>query len=625
MIEIINSEGRILELSAGTIIPVERNNSLFNSPDKFIQDLTYPGKAGLTENNIIFIKNGHLIESSNDVYELSVKVIVSGSPFFAGLFSYKIVSGSISFNLKVNFGAVATKVKNTSLRDIYTLDPDDSMVSYDEFEIRMKDTCINPLKYPCVFFPVKNSSWSGSAGGELAYKWLNYWNHENQKFEIKYQAGDIGNTAQVPFFRVSYILKKVLECLNFNVGGGYFTEPSAQNIYFFTRYRAFNQILPSLFYMPDLKIGEFLKQLAERLKISIDFDVLNNTVLVETPESVLSNSVIIDITNYIERIEEISTAESKGYSVTLKIDESDPAWNTGVGVESIFNPPYKLHIGSSETDIEMNVGTLNNIKETDYSYPCNEQEINMPGLGEPITWPLSLLEYNGVKDLGQGKIFPEAKPLNLNISDASWYKFLNDSKPLIIYANIPPELLSKMKATNKIECISNEGFNFVALPEQISYQLSNKQTELIRVKIKARPLISRYDTQAYIEVMDRKQITNDILRKYTAFYDPVIHGISQMRIEQVPLNGSAAVFGFTPVIHPTNDLGLGGTIGMNYIISGSRTDVLKSEARLYSDIPPKYYILGGIKYYCTPKNGYYSFAGFTNYVGHDGKPIWIIF
>jgi len=627
MIEIINTSGKILELSTGTVIPVERNNSLFNSPDKFIQDITYPGKAGLTENNKIFIENGHLVETSTTVYEMDVKVIVSGSPFFAGIFAYQIISGNISFNLKVNFAAVANQVKNTSIRDIYTTDQSAYFATAAAMEVWMKDTCVNPLKYPCVFFPVKNDSWIST--GDITYKWLNYWDHENQKFKVVFGFGGAEprtSTAMVPFFRGSYILKTILQALKFNVEGGYFSDPEEQNIYLFTRYRLFSGgVAPSLSYMPNLKIADFLKQYAERRRISLNFDVLNNKVTVETPQSVFNSKELIDIREYIESVDEITTSPSKGYEVTLKIDDTDDAWNTGTESESLFNPPYKLHVGSSETPVELEIGTLNKVIETDYSYPINQQEINVLGEGDPIDWPLSILKYEGMKSLPGAKVFPEAKPMDLNLDDALWYKFLNDSKPLVIYANIPPDLLAKMNPTIKLQCISNEGYYFVALPEQITYQLTNNNSELIRVKIKARPVISRYDTPAYVEVMQTEQILTNVLLKYKAYYDPKIHGITELRIERVPLAGSAAVFGHTKITSPTNSIGVGGAIGSTYTISGSRADIANSENRLYCGATPKYYLFNGLKGTFTAANGYYKFNGINVVSASDGRPIWIVF
>lgn len=627
MIEIINKFGQILELSAGTTIPVERNNSLFNAPDKFIQDITYPGKAGLTENNKIFIQNGHLVEAINSVYELEVKVVVSGSPFFAGIFGYKIISGEINFTLKVNFASVADIVKNTNIRSIITYDAVSDITNDTGLETLMKSTCVTPLDHPFVFFPVKNEKHTDTVL-PIDYPWVNFWDHAAQQFKVVLSTipGENDYTPQVPFFRVSYILKKVLECLQFNVSGGYFTEHAEQDIYFYSRLALKHRhIMPSLYYMPDRKITDFLKELADRLKISIEFDVLDNSVYVETPASVLNSREILDISEYVETIQEIATGESKGYELTLKIDTSDDAWNTGNQEQKIFTAPQKLHIGQSETKVEMKIGTLNKLEDTEYSYPINKQNIDSRQLDLFTEWSLALLEYKGMKDLGGGIVFPEARPYELTLKDADWYRFLNDSKPLIVIANIPPAVLSKLKATRKIGCISNEGFYFTALPSKIKYNLTNNDAELIKVTLEARQLVSRYDTPAYIEVIVPEEPGKLLIQKYKAYYNTEIHGITQVRIERVPLFDSLATFGFIPITSSTNIVGIGGAIGMTYAVTGRRSDMEQSENRVYSDISPKYYVYGGFKGYFTQVGTYYTFDDIPGFETNDNKPIWIVF
>ena len=631
MIEIVNPSGQVLELLPGTTIPVERYNSLFNSADKFIQDVTYPGKAGLTDNNMIFISNGHLVEASNEVYRIQVQVIVFGSHFFSGSLLYKITGDEIEYTLKVNFGVVADRVKKTNINEIITMDPDLTVGTVPALEARMKATCESPLSYPYVFFPVKNEAWRASEA-EFAYPFINYWDHTSQRFWIEPIAvpGKSNETVQVPFFRVSYILKKVLECLKFDIGGGYFDDPDEQNIYFFNRIGmrdrgATGRILPSLSYMPEMKITDLFKQLAERRKISFEFDVQRNTVFVETPGSVLARTEVLEIHDYIESIDEIEPAESLGYEITLKIDESDEAWNTGTTDERIFTPPQKLHVGESETKIEMAIGTLASFEDTGYSYPVNKQLIDFNGSGTITDWPLAMLEYKGMKALGSGKFFPEAKPLDLRLSDADWYKFLTDSKQVVIYANLPPEVLANLKPTTKIGCISEQNYYFVALPVKISYVLATTSSNLIRVKIEARRMISEYSTQAFIEVVVPEQAGKRYIRKFKAFFDTDQTGVTQVRVERFPLTGSLATFGFEPITSSTDEVGLGGAIGMSYAITGSRTHMENAQDRLFSNVVPRYYIQDGVRGTFSNAGTYFTFDPLPGFPAPDRKPVWIVF
>lgn len=629
MITITNQTGHTLELSAGTVIPVERNNALFSEPGKFVQDITLPGTAGLTENNIIFIQNGHLVESSISVYEFPVTVDVDGSAFFAGLFTYEIQGKNIKFNLKVNFGAVAEKVKSTSIRDIYTLDPIATVNNTITLENLMKDTCLNPLNHNMVFFPVANARWRND-DVVPTNQWINFWAYEDQKFLVNAGGIAVNNTCEVPFFRLLYIVKKVIESLKFTVTGSAFTDLVAQSIYLFSRRGiyayGFAGIEQSSSYLPDMKITDLLKQVNERLHWSIEFDVFNNEAIIDTPESILNSPEVLDITQWIEKVEEITVAEKKGYEITLKVDDTDDAWNTGTADQKVFKAPYKLHIGQSENKIEMAIGTLRNFDDpdiTEFSYPLNEQVINRAAKSDLTTWPLRLMQYTGMRLMSDGKYFPEGRPLDLTLSDAIWPKFLNDSKPLIIYANVPAEVLAKMKPTRKLGCVSNEGLYFIALPSKISYELKNDDAELIRVKIEARRILLEYDTPAYIETVDTKTVTGKFITEYKAYFDPKLQNISEVIVKRVALSDDSD-FGYTPITSPTNDVGSGGTIGTNFLISGNRNPL--SEERVYSKVPPKYYVKGGYIGYFTAVADYYRLnpLGVGTNVNND-KPVWIVF
>ncbi|RQO65071.1 hypothetical protein DBR40_24675 [Pedobacter sp. KBW01] len=622
MLKILNDSGKALELNYDTTIPVERNNSLFNDPDKFVQDITYSGKAKLTPNNKIFIQYGHLVEADRKVYELPVRVLYSGVTFFVGIFSYKIVSNEIEFILKVNYGAVAKKLKHAGVREIYTFDPDYSHPTQANFQAHMKNTCVNPLNYNCVFFPVFNDKWDDS-GLDIAYKMINYWDHEAQQFKV-----DKGrpNTIEAPFFRLSYLIKKMLEYLNFKVEGGYFTDPDELNIYVFTRRAMLGYgILPSLGYLPDIKMSECLKQAAQRRRISIDFDAPTNTISVETPKSVLINKEYIDISQYIESIQSIAAPEQKGYSVKLKLDESDPAWNTGIGDAPVYKAPYILKVGQGENEIEMEIGTLRLKEDETANYPQNQQTFSIYQTEDINTWPISLLHYSGMKNVAGGKVFPQAKPLDLNVDDALWWRFLNASKPLIITANIPPSIVERMKPRIKLGCKSEQGHFFLVLPKKISYAFQNKKTDLMRVKIEAHTMDVGNDTTVFIDTIDPEEIVSRSISRYKAYWDPKVHGFNELRIERIPLSGSTATYGFTPITLPTDDGGAGGDVGTAYRIQGPRDS--PNETRLYCNTPPKYYVAVGVKGSFVAHSGYYTFAPLPIGAGvpDNTKPIWIVF
>lgn len=626
--EIINEQGQILELTENTSIAVERYNSLFNTSDKLLQDLVYPSRTGLTETNRNFIGNGHLVESSNEVYSLSVQLIVSGSTFFSGVFVYRIINDEISFEIRVNLGAISFKLKEVSIKDIYTTDSYYSTAGTIAFAALMKDTCQNPLNYPYVFFPVYNDRW---IHGDIPEdkRFVNLWNHATQSFNVTSSARI--DTIQVPYWRLSYIIRKILEFLKFEVTGNYFTVQNEQEIYMFNLRSLYHSgILPSTSHLPDLKISEFFKQVIERRRISFDIDIFSNTINVVTAQAVLNDPDYIDISDYVESIQEISAPEKKGYRISLKVNDQDEAWNTGTVEEKIFKYPYVLKVGSEENVIEMTAGTLRKKIDVAYSYPMNFQAVNY--LDHKVTpeGPVTLLRYNGMKSVAGGKVFPQADPLDLSLSDGEWFQFLNDSKKVIIIANIPPTILSKMKPTTKLGCISNEGTFFKVLPEKIGYNISPGTTELISgVRIEARAIFTDYKTKISIEELETEQvITEKYITKYKAYWNTEIHGIQKVRMERVPLPGSAATFGFTALKYPTDESGIGGSIGVTFAITGNRRDIENSELRVYSEIPPRYFIRLGVKGNFVAMPGYYKFPDISGTgipVAEGDKPIWIVF
>lgn len=636
MIQIINEQGRILELDDNTVMAVERNNALFSTDDAFKFDLTYNASAGLTDNNKAFIQGGHLVEASNSVYEFPVQVFVSGYNFYKALFSYKEVKGKISYILKVNFGAVVAKMKSTNIRDIYSQDGNPTITTAAAAETFMYQRASLPWLYPFTFFSVYNDSWSSNPTSNTS-KWINEWNPDTQKFVTSIGTSRPEDKAISPFFKLSYIIKKICEYLKFNVTGSAMDDPWFSTIYIHTR-----EILPfgtcnvgpSMDYMPpNLSIIDFFKFVTDRTKITFDFDLLNSLVTIETLDGLLKSPDCIDISGYIESIDEKSTAEQKGYTITLKVDESDTAMNMGTEDEQKYDPPYALVIGSGENKIEMEIGTLAQKQDGQRIYPISNQIANQIGALDELTdWPLRLIRYTGIFGIASGlgeliKLYPQARAVELTDRDALWYRFLNDSKTLKITAKIPPSIVAKMKPIIKLGCKSDQGTFFYAIPEKNSYALSNTDTDLITVTIESRSLVADYLTKFYIDDL-RPEDTDVVVRstqKFKAYYIPDIHGFQTVKILRFPRPGGDQTYGNTLIDSPTDDGGVGGTIGTTFQVSGSRPGRGGEIFRLYSSVAPRYYINGGIKGTFTLENDYYVFSAVPGAMSLTGKPCWIVF
>ncbi|MGY4385630.1 hypothetical protein ACVWYN_002676 [Pedobacter sp. UYP24] len=629
MIQIINQFNQVLDLDPATSIPAERKLPLLSDSDSFLQDVTYPGKAGLTENNILFIQSGHLVEAKLSVYELPVRVVISGEPFYAGLFSYKIVSGNIEFLLKVNFGAVATKLKTTLIREILTEDHDFTSSSDTLMEALMKDTCLHPENYPYAFFPVYNNGWNDQDLTQ-AYPWMNYWDHAAQKFFVKVTGtgGRIGDTIQVPFFKLSFLLTELFKYLEFTLEGEVLQDVTFNSLYLYTR-RGLKRydVNPCFSYFPDkLTIETFVKAIGARLNVNFRFDLLNRKVIAESLVQELAKTAYIDLTDYLEKITELGPNEKKGYTVTLKTDESDNALNLASpdATESVFLPAYSLVVGGGENIVELEVSTLKLKDHTDYVTPEADQviQINQPELME---WPIRLMTFNGMKSV-TGGIFPEAKPFELSADDAAFYRFVSDSKKVIMQANIPPGVLAKMRTCGKIGFKSQQGTFVYAIPAKQSFAFSNSSPDYMAVNIEAQVILSNINTPYSILPVDKPEDTTGG-KSIMSFKFAAANGsfapdeVALIRVANV---GSAAIFESYPSKAPADLYGIGGQLGKSFASSGSRIDIRNSGIRIYGQ-KPQYMLAGGSRItWSTIGGGAYHYPD-TSIWSDDGRPLLIVF
>lgn len=80
-IEIRNKKGQIADLGDDTVLNIDRFCSLFSDEDKLFQDITYPMTLPRTPTNIAFFGGGHLVDASNDLYQIEVQVSLNGTSF----------------------------------------------------------------------------------------------------------------------------------------------------------------------------------------------------------------------------------------------------------------------------------------------------------------------------------------------------------------------------------------------------------------------------------------------------------------------------------------------------------------------------------------------------------------
>jgi GH35 family endo-1,4-beta-xylanase len=621
MLQLINSLSQTADIYTDTSITIERNNPLFNEEDQLFADITYGFKLPLTANNREFIKNGHLIEAGNDVYEQSAQLFVDGTPFHAGLLTYKISNQDIDAVLKVNFGAIAEKTKAVKISEIYTGDALYAPYTKD----LMNAACNNPEDYPYSFFPVYNEAWNTN---ELETDFVvNHWDHANQTFNITDYS-----KATCPWFKLKYLLIKTMEYLGFEVDGDYLTDPASEEVFVYTRLISAPYLNGCFTYLPqDLTVYDFLRLVKERFRISCNFDMVTGKVNIQSPHAALNTSDVQDVREYVTSIDEISISEAKGYSIILKPDEGDELFidQTSTADETIYSPTNRLIIGNREKEIEMESSTLKTRVLTDYTMPATKQDLYFTS-NKSSTFPLRFLKYQGMQSVAGGKVFPQGMPLELSLDDATWYKFLNESKVIKLKINMPAYELARLKVYQRIAFLSEQGNYTIALLEKLSYNLTSANSCYINASIQCRAMVNAYSSDAQVieysvfEEQEDDDPTGLILPSYKAYFEgttlPYIDvEIRYSRNVSSPKRSDSVKF-TERILTSTDRFGTGGSVVTTRLVLMDNC-----ELRVLTGTP-KYMIYGGVKFDFTQGAGYSYINMYTlPRYGYDGQPVWIIF
>lgn len=617
MIQLINNSNQIAVLSPDTSIEIQRNNPIFNE-DELLADITFSFRMPLCPQNKDFIKNGHLIESRIDVYEQEVKLLAEGTPLHAGILSYKIISGEIDALFKINFGAIAERVKTITMAEIYTGD-----AMYNPYTAeQMKQAATNPKSYPYSFFPVYNASWNeGNESPDSVF--VNNWDNATQSFKT-----DVAK-ATCPYFKLKHILTKLMQVLGFDVEGDYISNPDTDEVYIYSRIISTPYLNGSFTYLPnDLVISDFLKLVKERFNISCNFDIVTGKVNIQDPISALENSPIQDLSPYVVSIDEIYIPEKKGYSITLTPDGEDRMFldTSPQAKEGTYIPTNRLVIGSREKDVEIGSSTLKSKEFTGYTVPAADQPLFFSG-SPAKPFPIRFLRYPGLTNLGNGKVFPQAFPLELGADDATWYQFLNEGKIIKLQIKIPAAELARFKVYQRISFLSEQGNYTIALPEQVTYALTAVDSSYVNVTIQCRQIVTEFQDLA--QVIDYKPISVDedssvpdnyLPPTYKAYFNAPLQYID-FQIVSARDAGSRKSIQRLRIPKSTNKFATGGDV-ITPLFAGTGSIY---ELRIMNGIP-KYMIQCGIKMYFTQREDYYyiDLNNLPRYA-YDGQGSWIVF
>lgn len=621
MIQIINKAGLIAHLFADTSISIERNNPLFLEGENYFEDITYSFETPADDWNKEFYKSGHLVEAANSVYEQEVQTVVSGTTFFAGLLSYSFQNGNFKNLLKINFGVLANKAKKTIINNITTLDGGGRNHEDLTTPELMKNSCLTPLEYPFAFFPIQNPKATDSI--------INKWDHANQNFIF---SGTI-----ICYYRLEYILERILEYLGFDLDGSFFSNPENRSIYIYGGFDG--GFIPSSLSTipPDVTISDFFKMIKERLSVAISFNLLEKKAFVDSAKTIIDSPSFLDLSKYVSRVDEIVRPDIIGYTLTLKPDDTDELFKIKINDEKQSAPTNQVIIGDGEKSIEIDISTLKEKSIDNYFIPITDQPVYPHN-------KIRFLRFKGMKDVGGGKVFPEARSMELSNDDIFYYRFLNDSKKVKLTVLVNTAIASKINSRQKIAFISKEGFYTYAITEKVTYQIKNAQKEYIEVEIECRtislssetivkiqPVIPTFNNvvgyaafRAYFSELTVSQIEYDLYYENwaTREWPPGESGPDENMPQKA--QGPRTVSG--TITSSTDRYGVGGIVAITEFIESF--SIAPIELRIKNAVP-KYIVVFGKKYFFKFRDNYHYVVDYDfDTFGFDdkrGRGLFIVF
>jgi hypothetical protein len=499
MLEIINSVGLVLEVDDDVSIPVQRFNNSFTGQDLLFQDIVYNATSLLTPKNKQFIKQAQRINASADLYSLTVEVKLNNALFFKGNLDFKINDGKIEWNLKPNLTAYAKLIAESSFALIQSKDQV-TKTAIEAGAPLMLDTCNNPQNYPYVFAPIYNLNLGDSTLPEnTRRKYVNYFDFANQRFDFTTTYGTNPPsriaTRVAPHLKLQYVVKLIAKVLGYNnITGDWINSPEATTTYIetlgsaFIDYNFFNvynyfSVFNAAAYMPNQSISYVFKTIIARFQLSVDFR-LDSVYIVKFANTL--NVEPINLSAFLENEKLIDAPQVKGYSINLKVNESDDNFNTGTEQDPKYEVPFSLIIGDGATTKELEAGTLKQVVINGYqsvassldplSFAVDAGFTDNYSDSLPPQYQIRFFKYDGMQLISSGKYWPQTSSLEITEANATLYNFKSTAKPLVLEFNIPHAVLRQLSAISLISFFSKEGDYVTAICERIAYDLKLKQS-----------------------------------------------------------------------------------------------------------------------------------------------------
>jgi hypothetical protein len=323
------------------VCTVEQHTTLFNNQDELLGSLSMAKEMPLTKTNKAIIENAHYILTANGKRQFDVIVWLGDMPYKDASFVYTVESNLAKYTLFFDLAQVANLLKVRKLSEAsHSAEDQMDFANYDAFQAYMMETVDGTAAtHPMVFAPYRNTG---------AYQVIpltdyhlypdlvlpaetlfNRWEMNEVgvgSFKVDHNF-PIGQT-QTPFFYVVYLLKRVMNYLGYPVTGKWCTQESSQRITMGTNIAVPAPILPDFtYFMPDILISDWLKDLRSNFGLLIDFDFTRQVSIVESITNLKAAQTTVDLRNAkIAGTYRETTNARYSYLVTRAVDDKDTAF-----------------------------------------------------------------------------------------------------------------------------------------------------------------------------------------------------------------------------------------------------------------------------------------------------------
>jgi len=362
-------------------------------------------------NSILLNHPERLGANTKNLFDVSLKIGNQALSNSKMLYDHNSPGKGYKVRVISDLAGISNELGNKTLKQLLKNEPPYVVIDTAQEPYTIYNTD-GPFRFPRVYLPnffgedQPNTNFQG---------WVN-----DSLHSVSTQFGVEATT--VPMFRVSYLLRRVLEKMNYKVSGSFFDDPEIQNVCLLSTHNIpidlttvglNNRVViqdHSRHVPANVKVYDFLKAVQQTFCLDFDFAKDNKAININFRSDLLNSTEVLDWANKVSGIEENAT-ENRFYSFGFKAPSNE---NT----EKWANDPFAKNFTSFRD-----------------SYP--EQSIGQNNLAsdeKSITIPMQPLRFQGIvtSHIGDVNIVGSSEDPNLKPSGnekITFFFYLGNGQP----------------------------------------------------------------------------------------------------------------------------------------------------------------------------------------------------